>query len=190
MQIPVQVTFRHMSVPETVESQCWKEAEKLERYFDRITGCRVVIEQPHRHHRKGNLYQVRIDLTVPGSEIVVNREPPAHQADEDIQVAVREAFDTARRELEDYVRRMRGQVKPHDVPTHATVARLFPNDGYGFLRTPDGREVYFHRNSVLGGAFEALAPGTHVSYREEDGEKGPQATSIRAIERSSSGIGN
>jgi ribosomal subunit interface protein len=114
MQIPVQVTFRHMSVSEAVEAQCWKEAAKLERYFDRITACRVVIEQPHRHHRKGNLYQVRVDLTVPGSEIVVTREPPAHAADEDLQVALREAFDTTRRELEDYARRLRGQVKTHE----------------------------------------------------------------------------
>ena len=99
MQIPVQVTFRHMPVSDGIEERCWKEATKLERYCDRITACRVVIEQPHRRHRQGNLCQIRIDLTVPGAEIVVNREPPEHQVNEDVDVALRAAFDTARRRL-------------------------------------------------------------------------------------------
>jgi cold shock CspA family protein len=165
-----------------IEEQCRKEAAKLERYFGRITSCRVTIETPHRRRQKGNFFRVTIDLSVPGAEVLVNREPAGHHTAEDFQVALREAFDTARRELEDRVRVVRGQVKAHDVP-HASIAKLFPREGHGFLRTPDGREIYFHRNSVLNEEFEALSTGDRVSFHEEPGDKGPQATSVRVIER-------
>ncbi|MHC5113220.1 MAG: HPF/RaiA family ribosome-associated protein [Planctomycetota bacterium] len=186
MQNPVQVSFRHMSVSDTIERLCWEEAEKLERYCDRIIGCRIVIEQPHRNHRKGNLFGVRIDLTLPGSEIVINREPPAHQVDEDIYVAVRETFDTARRKLEDYVRRMRGQVKQHMPESRALVAKLMTAEGYGFLHAHDGREIYFHRNSVLHDTFDDLGVGDVVAFHEREGDKGPQASTVTLLERRSS----
>jgi ribosomal subunit interface protein len=114
MQVPVQVTFRDMPVSDAVEAACWDEAAKLERYFERITSCRIVVAASHRHHRKGNLFEVRIVLNVPGSEIVVNREPANHHSDEDVYVAVREAFDTARRQLEEYVDRLRRHVPVAD----------------------------------------------------------------------------
>lgn len=109
MQTAVQVTFRDMPVSDAVEASCRKEAAKLERFFDRVTGCHVTIAESHRRRRKGNLFEVRIDLVVPGDELVVNREPAEHQVDEDIQVALRDAFDRMRRQLQDYVRKMRGQ---------------------------------------------------------------------------------
>lgn len=188
MQVPVQVTFRHMSVADAVERRCWEEAEKLERYYDRITSCRIVIEQPHRRHQQGNLFQIRIDLTVPGSEIVINREPPAHHSSEDVHVALREAFDTARRKLEDYARRTRHQVKTHTSKPQAVVTRLFTQDGYGFLETPDGREIYFHRNSVLHDRYDDLTVADVVAFHEEEGEKGPQASSVSLVEHHASSV--
>ena len=107
MELPVQVTFRDMPVSDAVEAACWQEAEKLERYYDRITSCRIVVAQSNHRHQKGNHYEIRVDLTVPGREIVVTREPPQHGAHEEILVAIREAFDAARRRLEDYVRKLR-----------------------------------------------------------------------------------
>ncbi len=107
MQVPVQVTFRDMPVSDSVEARCWEEAAKLERYYDRITSCRIVIAESHRRRVKGTLFAVRIDLAVPRRVLVANREPPLHHADEDIFVAVREAFARARRQLEDHVRRQR-----------------------------------------------------------------------------------
>jgi ribosome-associated translation inhibitor RaiA len=107
MQIPVQVTFRDLPVDDAIEAACLREAGKLERFYDRITSCRVVVAQPHRHHKKGNQYGIRVDLTVPGAEIVINREPPAHQRDEEWQVAVHDAFARARRRLEDHVDKQR-----------------------------------------------------------------------------------
>ena len=114
MQIPVQVSFHDLPVDDHIEAECRREAQKLERYFDRITSCRVVIAKPHRHHKKGNQLDVRIDLTLPGAEIVINREPAPNHSEEEWQVTVREAFDRARRRLEDHVHKMRGEVKNHD----------------------------------------------------------------------------
>ena len=90
MQTPVQVTFRDIPVDDLIEAECVRAAEKLERYYDRITSCRVVVAQPHRHHKKGNQYDIRIDITVPGAEIVINREPPQNHRDEEWQVALHE----------------------------------------------------------------------------------------------------
>jgi cold shock CspA family protein len=136
-------------------------------------SCRVVVEAPVRHHRKGGPYKVRIDLTVPGDELVINR-----QADEDLYVAIRDAFHAARRRLEDYARRQRGAVKVHEPFPHARVVKLFPEEGYGFLETSDGREVYFHRNSVIDSGFDRLEIGAEVRFAEESGEHGPQASTV------------
>jgi cold shock CspA family protein len=100
---------------------------------------------------------------------------------------VREAFDTAARLLEDYVRRRRGQTKRHDPVAHGRVRVVMPGQDHGFLETVDGREVYFHRNSVVGGQFGALVPGTEVAFVEEPGEKGPQATTVRVVGRHARG---
>jgi cold shock CspA family protein len=180
-QTPVQVTFRGMDVSDAVEAACWKECEKLERYDPRIVSCRVSIARPDRR-QKGNLYDVRIDVRVPGRELVVSRKPPQHQTDEDVLVALREAFDTMRRQLEDQVRRQRGQVKFHETPAHGRVCTLH-DDGYGFIRTADGREVYFHRNSVLGDAYDRLEVGSEVRFAEEQGSEGPQASTVTLVGR-------
>jgi ribosome-associated translation inhibitor RaiA len=111
MQLPLQIAFDNMSRSEVIEKMVRKKAAKLDTFCDHIMGCRVVVAAPHRRHRHGNQYQVRIDLTVPDGEIVVNREPPEHTAHKEVAVALRDAFDSARRQLEDYVRRRRGAVK-------------------------------------------------------------------------------
>jgi ribosome-associated translation inhibitor RaiA len=107
MQLPLQVTFRGMEPSETIEARIRQRAEELDHFHGRIMGCRVVVESAHRHHRKGRIHHIRVDLTVPGGEIVVNRDPPEHHAHEDIHVAIRDAFDAARRQLEDHLRRAR-----------------------------------------------------------------------------------
>jgi ribosomal subunit interface protein len=108
MQIPLQVTFRDMAQSEAIEARIREKAEKLSRYYDRIMGCRVVIEMPQRHKHQGKLHSVRIDLTVPGAELVAN-----HAQDEDVYVAIRDAFGAITRQLEDFARRQRGEVKNH-----------------------------------------------------------------------------
>lgn len=176
MKLPLQITVRDVSLSGAVEADIREKATKLDSFYDQIMSCRVIVEAPHRHQHQGVLYNVRIDLTVPGKEIVVKHEPH-----EDIYVAVRDAFDAARRQIEDFARRQRGDVKAHETPPHARVSKLFPAEGYGFLETPDGREIYFHRNSVLQGGFDRLSTGAEVRFSEEMGEKGPQASTVALI---------
>jgi ribosomal subunit interface protein len=173
-----------MEPSEALRSSVENKADWLERFYDKIQSCRVVIDSPHRHHQKGNLYQVKIHVTVPGEEILVNREPAEHQPHEDCYLAVNDAFDEAARRLEDYVQRRRRRVKRNVAAPHARVVRLFEDDGYGFLEARDGHEVYFHENSVLNRGFKKLEVGTEVRFTEEGGEKGPQASTVEIVGKS------
>lgn len=181
MQLPLQISFRGMERSEAIETRIRERAAELDQYYDRITSCRVVVESPHRRHHQGKLYHVRIDLTVPGAELVVTREPAEHHAHEDVYVAIRDAFDAAQRRLADHRRRQRGDVKLHEGAPPARVARLFPQEDYGFIVTSDGRDIYFHRNSVLNDAFDRLEVGSEVQFAEEEGDKGPQASTVRLV---------
>lgn len=181
MQKPLRITYRRVDPSDAIESDIREKVEKLEQFCDDIIGCNVVIEAPHRHHHQGSLFHVRIDLTVPSKELVVSREPHQHHAHEDAYVAIRDAFDEMRRQLEDYVRTRRAHVKTHEIPLHGEVSELYPDMDYGKITTPDGREVYFHRNSVLGVEFDKLEIGSPVRFDEELGVLGPQATTVRLI---------
>ncbi len=178
MQLPLQVTFRHMPSSPALEDDIRERVRSLDQLCDRLTGCRVVIEAPHHSHHQGNLFHVRVDLTVPGREIVVSREPAQHHAHEDAHVAIRDAFEAATRRLQDWIREMRGQTKAHEPPPHGRVARLFPDEGYGFIETAEGTDVYFHRNSVVTGDFDRLHAGDEVRFTPEAGANGPQASSV------------
>ncbi len=107
MPMPLQISFRNMDPSPAVEERIRKKAAKLERFHDRIVGCKVVVEAPHRHHHKGKLYSVRVDVSVPGKDVVVDRAKPTDHAHEDVYVAVRDAFAAAVRRLEDQTRKRR-----------------------------------------------------------------------------------
>ncbi len=204
MTIPLQVTFRNMEPPTGVEEWVRAGAEKLERFYSQIMGCHVTVEIPHHHCIKNALYHVRIDLRVPGGELVVKRESnPRNQARQagtnavtkhlekevphkNLRVAIDDAFRTAGRRLQDYARRQSGFVKTHELPSKARVIKLLPDEGYGFLATEDGREFYFHKQSVLNRGFARLRVGTGVTFVEEQGEKGPQAGTVRIISKARS----
>jgi len=179
MKLPIQIIFRNMESSAAIEAAVRERADKLGQFYEHIMSCRVVIELHHRHHHQGNLYHVRVDLKVPDAEIVASREPAEHHAHEDVYVAIRDAFDAVRRQLEDYVRRRRGVVKMHETAPHGRVAELYPD--YGKIETPDGRLVYFHKNSVVGEDFDRLDLGTEVRFVEEQGELGPQASTVHVI---------
>lgn len=183
MQLPLQISFHNVPHSAAVEDQIRQYAARLDEFGGRIMSCRVVVDKPHRHHRDGNLYHVRIDITVPGEEIVINREPRQHIAHRDLETALGDAFDQAVRRVQDFVRRQRHDTKFHHPTLHARIARLFPRSGYGFLKAPDEREVYFHRDSLLGADFKQLEVGTEVTFDEEMGEKGPQATTVHVVGR-------
>jgi len=178
MQVPVEITFRGMDRSAAVEERIREKAEWLETFHDHIMACRVVVEAPHKHHHKGRIYTVRVDLTVPGAELVANRAPTADHTHEDVYVALRDAFDAARRQLEGHARKRRGDVKAHAGSPEGTVSELDPEQGFGRIDTGDGRSIYFHRNSVLGDGFGALTVGSKVRYVEEAGDQGPQASTV------------
>jgi ribosomal subunit interface protein len=182
-ELPLQISFHGIAPTDAIEARVAERAAKLDQFFDRIMSCRVVVGASHRRPHKGKIYSVRIDVTVPREELVVNREPSLDHSHEDIFVAIRDAFDAADRQLEDYARRQRGQVKTHEGPDHGRVCRLFPEEGYGFIERPDGRELYFHRNSVLDDAFKHLRVNNEVRFvmALDEGEKGPHASTVQLI---------
>lgn len=189
MELPLQITFRDMSPSEAMEQAIRERAAKLDAFCDRIMSCRVVVEPKYRHHRQGNAYHVRIDLTVPGQELVVSHDPGREETHEDAYVAIRDAFDAAGRQLEDYARRRRGDVKTHGETLVAAVAggpeqtgrivQLNPEGNYGMIESSDGRLVYFDRSSLVDIDFGELREGDRVEFTEEAGEEGPAAASVR-----------
>jgi len=106
MQIPLQITARDITITPSIEQRVRGKVKKLENFYNRILGCRVLIESPHRRNHKGNLYNVRIRLTIPGGELVVKREPS-----ENLYVAMRDTFEAARRQLLTHSGRQRSSIK-------------------------------------------------------------------------------
>ncbi len=179
MQLPLQVTFRDMPRSDAVEAKIRERADKLDKFYNSIMSCRVVVEAPHTHHHQGKRYHVCIDLTVPHGELVVSKDQHADRTHEDVYVALRDAFDAAQRQLKNYARKQRHNIKTHDAPPRGKITEVFPHMDYGLIHTSDGREVYFHRNSVLNGGFDHLELGTPVRFAEEMGEEGPQASTVQ-----------
>jgi ribosome-associated translation inhibitor RaiA/cold shock CspA family protein len=181
MNLPLQITFRNLDRSEAVADLIGKHAARLETYCPHITSCRVAVESLHHHHHRGHHFQVRIDVTVPGQELAASQEADEHHAYTDINVAVGDAFDSMRRQLEEYSSRRQGKVKAHDTPVHGAIFELFPDSDYGRIKTSDGELVYFHRNSVVDTDFDQLAVGDELRFSEEIGEKGPQASTVHRV---------
>ena len=141
-----------------------------------------MLKGPGGHHRTGGLYEVNIRLALPnGREVNVGRTAQADERQAGLSFAINDAFKHVRRRLQDRVRRLQGQVKQHESQPMGTVKSLDASGEFGFLEAADGHEVYFHRNSVLDGAYNRLAVGTHVAFAEEMGEKGPQASTVKLL---------
>ena len=197
MQVPLIVTFDGLSQSDWIEADIRKRVAKLETYCPDIMSCHVVVAVPHRHHETGNRFSLRIDLTVPGDEIAVNRASNLHGSRKDLaeqewvkqfdvegmrtdlKLVIREAFDIARRRLQDYARKRRLAVKTHAEVPHGRVIEWIPEEHRGAIAAPDGHEIYFHENSVLGTGLKRLRVGAEVAFVEERGDKGPQASTVQ-----------
>jgi cold shock CspA family protein/ribosome-associated translation inhibitor RaiA len=198
MLLPVQVTFRNMKDEAGLKELVQTETAKLERFYDRISSCRVVVEHPQRAG-SSKVYHVRIDLGLPTGELVVKHMPTLHGALQDAkadksrkeaasvllhktpQRAIHEAFHEMRRRLQDYSRRQVGFVKSPQKMAQGAVKEIFPDQGYGFLETADDRRIYFHQASVLDGHFDRLRAGTNIRFAEEMGDNGPQASTVKVV---------
>lgn len=181
MDIPEEIVFHNMPSSPAVEAEIRDRIGKLDQLYPHLIGCRVSVEQLHRRHQTGNLYDVHIDMRVPGDEIVISREP--HRArekflDPDIGIAVRNAFKAAERRLLDFKHKQRGEVKPHEEPFAGQVSQLYPAEDHGFLLTHEGTQLYFHRNSLVQRDFDQLKVGDRVHFVETVGDTGPIASKV------------
>lgn len=182
MQTAPEIEFQGMSARPEVQTAIAKHVDDLEQRFGRITACRVVLKGPGGHHRKGGLYEVNIRLALPdGREVNVDRTAQADERHADLDFALADAFKRARRQLQDHARELQGQVKHREGPPIGTVVELDPLGEFGLIEGSDGQEIYFHRNSVLEDAYPRLKVGSRVSYKEEMGDKGPQASTVRLM---------
>lgn len=185
MQVPLEITYKNVEKPDTVETLIDQKLAGLEEVCDYITSCHIAIEKPHTHQHIGNPFRVRVDLRVPpGHEIVVKREPDEGAMHDTLDIVLRDAFDVARRQLKEIVQKQHNDVKRHPAQeVSALVEELERGEGYGFLRTVDGRRIFFHRNSVTNESFDRLETGTGVRFVEGMGDQGPQASTVEIVDR-------
>jgi ribosomal subunit interface protein len=176
MQIPLQISIRGMPHSAALDAEIRERAARLDHFDTRITSCRVVVEELARHHRQGREFAVRVEIRAPGREEIV----ASRNHDEDVYIALRDAFDAAVRQLEDEVRKRRGDVKAHEPVQHGVISRIASEGDFGFIKTSDGRELYFSRENVTDPEFEHLHPGDNVQFLESAGAEGLQAKRVTA----------
>lgn len=182
MQVPAQIDFQGMQPEQRLRNAIDTHVAALEKRFGRVTACRVVLKGPGGHHRTGGLYEVNIHLSLPdGRDVDIARTASADERHADVDFAINDAFKRARRRLQDEVRRMRGQVKTPERAPIGKITQLDAAGGFGFLESEDGREIYFHGNSLLNADFRKLTVGARVAFAEEMGDKGPQASTVKLL---------
>jgi cold shock CspA family protein len=185
MQTTPQIDFQGVEPSSDQREKILAQIERLESFFGRATACRVVVKGPGGRHKTGGQYEINVFVALPDKrEVAADRTPPQDERYQDFDFALNDAFRRVRRELQDQVRQMRGEVKRHEgVAETAVIVKLMADEGYGFLEAADGREIYFHRNSVQDGSFDDLKPGVFVHYVEEEGRDGPQASRLTRVGR-------
>ena len=182
METPVKIDFQNGDVGSQARAAIDRHLSQLEERFGRMTAGRVVFKSPSDRHRRGGLYEINIRLALPdGREVNVGHTPQNDQRYADIDFAINDAFKRARRQLQDQVRKLQGHIKQHEAPPIGTVVELDPLGVFGFIETSDGREIYFHRNSVLNDEYSKLTVNSRVTFAEEKGDKGPQASSVKLM---------
>lgn len=177
MQVPLQITIRDIGPSEAVKQRIRQKAEKLNLYSGQIISCHVVVQQIMRHKHQGKLYNVRINLTLPKKELVVNRNEQ-----EDLYVAIRDAFDDMARKTEEAARKLQGDVKLHPNLMHGHVVRIFKDNDFGFIESEKGDEYYFNAANVVHPNFNKIEVGTQVHFIEVMGDEGLQAHRVSTTE--------
>jgi cold shock CspA family protein/ribosome-associated translation inhibitor RaiA len=182
MQIPLEISFHNLPSSDWIEQAIREHVDKLEKLFPRLVGCRVSVEALHHQHQTGNIYEVHVELRLPGKALAVSREP--HRAKEkyahpDLRRSLRDAFAAAERRLKDFKGQLQpAEVKPREPLFQGQIAELHPERDHGFILTAEGSLLYFHRNSLMEGDFERLSRGAVVHYVAEDGDTGPTAKKV------------
>jgi cold shock CspA family protein/ribosome-associated translation inhibitor RaiA len=166
MQVPLELIFHDVPRSKWSESLIRDHVQRLERFADRMISCRVTVAQPHKHQRQGKPDHVTIEVHLPRNRrLVVSEEPAQVEQESQLEPVIMSAFRTMERQLKEAgEERRRDALKPGPEEHRGLVVRLFVDQGYGFLRSADEEEIYFHRNSVLHDDFPRLTVGTEVRY--------------------------
>jgi cold shock CspA family protein len=186
MEVPLEISYRGVNKSDFIDEIIRKQVTKLEKMCTYMVSCRVVIERRQKFQKVGNPFRVRIDVRVPpGHQLVATRDSTEGDLHDKLPTTIRSSFDAMRRQLQELMEKQRGGVKIHPLEQESTalVTKLFPEEDYGFLRTLDDRELYFHRNSVLHNDFDRLEIGTGVRFVEELGEEGLQASTVQIVDK-------
>ena len=184
-QLVPEIIFHGVDRTAWVEDYVTDRLSRLERFADGITRCHVTLKQEQGSHRKGNLYSVMVEVRIPPQhDLAATKQKEIHDMASQMPAVINAAFGAIERQVKRTAALRRNEEKAHVEQEHGIVDRLF-DDGYGFLRTlSDNREIYFHRNSVLHDDFERLAVGTEVRFNAEQGDEGPQASSVQIVGKS------
>jgi ribosome-associated translation inhibitor RaiA/cold shock CspA family protein len=188
MQVPLEIAFHNLDKEPWAENEIRARVRKLEKLFERIIACRVRVDQRANASRGATPPVVRIEISMPGNrDIIVSHEPDhliAKFQNPDLKNAIAESFHLAERQLIELKDKLQGRTKAHlhDGPNQSLgqVAELYADQDHGFLVTKEGGLLYFHRNAVLSGDFDALKRGAELYYVEDVGDTGPIATKVRA----------
>lgn len=183
MQTPLELVFKDVTPSDEIKALVAEKAAHLETFFDGITSCHVYIRAPHGGQRTGNLYQITIEVRVPGDELVVRKNQNDVAKHEHLRVAVRDAFAAMALKLKSWKDQIRGDLKVHDGPSQGKIVEIHPNKDYGQIIATDHRLVYFHRNSVVGADFDDLQvrDAVELVVQADESAIGPQASTVRPI---------
>jgi len=188
MKVPPEITYRNVDKTNGLDTLVEEKIAKLEQFCNYISSCHIAIEKIHDRPRSGSPYRVRIDLTVPpGHELVAESNPSDTNQYAPVDAVIRDAFNAATQQLRKLTERQnqhdKGQNHDNAMETTALVTKLFRDGGYGFLKGLDGQEIYFHRNSVLHDDFDRLEIGTGVHFFLSQGIEGPQASTVKIVDK-------
>jgi cold shock CspA family protein/ribosome-associated translation inhibitor RaiA len=185
MQKPLELIYDDVPRSPWSEDLIRERVARLARYCDHITSALVIVAQPHRHQHKGNPFRVSVEVRVPRNRpLVIIEEPRVVEQRSNLQAVINRAFDAMELRLQGLgEERRRDALRPAEGESRGLVTRLPPGLGYGSLRMPDGREVYFHENAVLHGDFPRLAVGTEVRFEPNEGEIGLTASSVQIVNK-------
>lgn len=188
MKIEPEITYRNVEKTVAIDSLIQEKIGKLETVCSYISSCHIAVEKNHDRPSSGSPYRVRIDITVPpGQEIVADSNPSETNQYVELDTVIRDAFGMAQRQLRELNRQQRDSDKSRDnnqsSDTTGLVTKVFRGQGYGFIKTLDGQDIYFHRNSVLHDDFDRIEVGTGVRFFAEEGEKGLQASTVQIVDK-------
>ena len=171
--IPIQITIKDELVSPAIETKIREKTEKLHRFYNRITSCRVVVESCQKHKHQGKLFTICIDVTVPGKEFIANKNQ-----NEDVYIAMADAFNAITRQLEEHSRKRHGRVKSHNGIAHGHVVRIVKENGYGFIEDDAGTEYYFSMTNIGRADLSQFTIGDAVAFTPEIMNDGHHANHV------------